>query len=75
MHDELVLLDARSDTYFALNPTGTVVWTVLADGRAPEAATTELVARFAVTPEAARDDVAALIDQLVARGLLERTDG
>ena len=72
VHDELVLLDARGDAYFGLNPTGAVVWAALAEGGSPEAAAAALVERFAVTPEAARTDVAALVDQLLARGLLER---
>ena len=74
VHDEVMLLDARDDAYFALNPTGAVVWSVLAVGRPSEAAAAELVARFGVSPEAARADAAALIDQLVACGLLEPVD-
>ncbi len=72
VHDEAVLLDTRSDAYFALNPSGAVVWSVLAEGRSEESAAEDLVAQFAVTPETARVDVAAVIDELVARGLLER---
>lgn len=71
VHDEVVLLDSRDDAYFALNPTGAVVWSVLAGGQPPEVAAAELVAQFGVSPEVARADAAALIDQLVARGLLE----
>ncbi len=71
VHDEVVILDARDDAYFALNPTGAVVWSVLAAGRSPEAAAAKLEARFGVPLDVARADAAALIDQLVARGLLE----
>ena len=71
VHDELVLLDARQDAYFGLNPTGAVAWSALAAGRSPEAAAAEISAQFDVAPEVARIDVAALVDQLVARGLLE----
>jgi hypothetical protein len=71
VHDELVLLDARHDAYFGLNPTGAVAWSALVAGRSPEAAAAEISAQFDVTPEVARTDVSALVDQLVARGLLE----
>ena len=69
VHDELMLLDAQNDAYFALNATGAVVWSVLASGRSPEAAAARLAARYAVTPERA-----AVVDELVGRGLLNRLD-
>ncbi len=72
VHDEAVLLDTRSDAYFALNPSGAVVWSVLADGRSEESAADDLAGQFAVTPETVRADVAAVIEELLARGLLER---
>ena len=74
VHDEVMLLDAQNDAYFALNPTGAVVWSVLASGRSPEAAAARLAAWYAVTPERAEADVAAVVDELVGRGLLNRLD-
>ena len=75
VHDELVLLDAHNDAFFALNPTGAVVWSVLASGGPPEAAADALVAWYAVTPETAEADVAAVVAELVGRGLLKRLEG
>lgn len=75
VNDEAVLLDARAEraeAYFGFNTTAAVVWGVLADSGSPDEAIDELVARFEVTPEVARADVAAMVEQLVARGLLER---
>jgi coenzyme PQQ synthesis protein D (PqqD) len=69
--DEIVLLDTRRDAYFGLNPTGAVAWSALAAGRTAEAAAAAISAEFDVEPTLARIDVAALIDQLVASGLLE----
>lgn len=74
VHDELMLLDAQNDAYFVLNPTGAVVWSVLASGRSPETAAARLAASYAVTPERAEADVAAVVDELVGRGLLNRLD-
>ncbi len=72
VNNEAVLLDARTEVYFEFNATAAVVWCVLADGGSPDEAIDELVARFEVTPEVARADVAAMVEQLVARELLER---
>lgn len=74
VHDELMLLDAQNDAYFALNATGAVVWSVLASGRPLEAAAAGVATRYAVTPERAEADVAAVVDELVGRGLLNRLD-
>ena len=74
VHDELMLLDAQNDSYFVLNPTGAVVWSVLASGQSSEAAAASLAAWYAVTPERAEADVAAVVDELVGRGLLNRLD-
>jgi hypothetical protein len=71
LHDEVVILDARTDAYLGLNQSGAVVWSVHAAGRSPEAAADELVARVTVEPADASADVSALVAELVARGLLE----
>jgi hypothetical protein len=68
-----VLLDLRSKFYFALNRTGLVVWKLLAAGKgaSPEALAEALAARFeGTTPEAAREDVAELLRELLDEGLL-----
>ena len=69
-HDEIVILDARSNQYLGLNETGAVVWSVVAGGGSAADAVEELLARFEVTREAAEADVAALLDRLLDLGLL-----
>ncbi|HEU0114957.1 MAG TPA: lasso peptide biosynthesis PqqD family chaperone [Thermomicrobiales bacterium] len=69
--DEIVLLDTRRDAYFGLNPTGAIAWSALAAGRSATDAAADISAQFDVEPAAAGADVVALIEQLVARGLLE----
>lgn len=69
-----VLLDLRTKFYFTLNGTGVVVWKLLAAGGAPEPRTLarEIALRFdAPAPEAVEADVAALLSELAAEGLLE----
>ena len=64
----MVLLDPRTQRVFDLNPTGTVVWESIDEGI--EAAIERVIATFAVDEEDARRDVALLVGQLVAAGLV-----
>lgn len=68
-----VLLDLESKFYFTLNATGVVVWKLLASGEAETPA--ELAARIArdfdaPSLEAVEADVAALLAELAAEGLV-----
>ena len=68
-----VLLDLESKFYFTLNATGVAVWKLLASGEAETAA--ELAARIArdfdaPSLEAVEADVAALLAELSAEGLV-----
>ena len=72
VHDEIVLLDTRTDDYLGLNPTAAVAWQVLVDGGTVEAAAADLTARFEVAPRDALGDATAFAEQMVERGLLQR---
>ncbi|MDP9369483.1 MAG: PqqD family protein [Chloroflexota bacterium] len=74
VHDEIVLLDARTEAYLGLNITASAVWSILAGGGSLESAAAELVSRFDVLPEEAQTDVATLTERLLAQGLLEQSD-
>jgi hypothetical protein len=66
-----VLLDLASGRYFGLNVVGTRVWNVIAGGGSVDEAVAAIVAEFDA-PDAEIDaDVRALVDGLVARGLLQ----
>jgi hypothetical protein len=67
-----VLLDLRSKFYFALNRTGVAVWKLLAAGQGESAEQlAEALARdFQGAPASVRDDVAALVRELLDEGLL-----
>ncbi len=71
LHDEVVILDDRADAYLGLNRSAAVVWSVLAAGESPAAAVEALVGRFEVDPASAEADVAGLVADLLARGLIE----
>lgn len=66
--DDMVLLDSKSGEMFALNESGRCIWYAL--GRGEAAASAALVEAFDVTPERARADVRALLDELVEAGLV-----
>ena len=70
VHDEVVVLDSRSNQYLGLNETGAVAWSVLAAGGSASEAVDELLARYEVTRETATNDVAALISELLRFGLI-----
>jgi hypothetical protein len=67
---EIVALDLRSSTYFAVNATGAVLWQPLLDGRTEDELTELLVATFGVDPRVAQDDVRAFVGMLTERRLL-----
>lgn len=52
--DEAVLLDARSDAYFGLNPSGVTVWEALSAGAGPKGAEEALVLRYGVSGRSGR---------------------
>lgn len=68
--DEAVLLHLVSGMYYSLNRIGTVVWTLLAQGLPLDDIVAALGARFDVTADEARGDVAALVNHLCREKLL-----
>jgi Coenzyme PQQ synthesis protein D (PqqD) len=65
-----VLLHLDTKFYYTLNPTAVVVWKALRDGADAGALAARLVADFRVELDVARRDVAAVLDDLLADGLL-----
>lgn len=68
---EIVVLDQRSSTYVAVNPTGAVLWPMLVEGASREELTAELVARFGVDQQRAGSDVDSFVGRLADRDLLQ----
>jgi len=72
--DLLVPLGARvldMNALIVLNPTGRLVWELLADDRSPEDLASEVAKRFDANLEQARYDVLLFLDHLGRLGLLE----
>ncbi|MGW0549498.1 lasso peptide biosynthesis PqqD family chaperone [Streptomyces altiplanensis] len=64
-----VLLDERAGEYWELNPTATLVVSTLMAGGDEADAVAALTDAFDITPERARQDVDALVQQLRTSGL------
>lgn len=70
VHDEVMILDTRTNQYLGLNGSGTLVWSILAGGGSVTDAVTALVTHFEVSAEAAEADVGTLLDELLRLGLI-----
>mgnify|MGYP003454844759 CR=1 FL=1 len=69
VNGEAVLLHLDTGKYFSLHPTGTRMWQLLGELGDVEQVASKLEAEFKVDPAVLRQDLAELIDTLLARGL------
>lgn len=69
--NEGVLLDLAQEAYFGLNPVGMRVWTLLSEGHDLAAVVSCLLQDYDVSREQLQTDVAVLLEQLLAAGLIE----
>jgi hypothetical protein len=70
VESEILALDTSTSTFFNANKSGTMLWSVLADGATRTELVDALVTAYGITPEAARRDVDAFLDSLARHGLL-----
>jgi hypothetical protein len=68
---ESVILNLKSECYFGLDEVGTRMWVVLTSSDTIQDAYERLLAEYDVAPDVLRQDLAALVEQLVGHGLLE----
>jgi len=66
---EAIVIDLGKGRTLGLNPTGSLVWSLLA-GHDEDAIASEVSRRFAVAPETARRDVHEFLSGLADQGLL-----
>ncbi len=72
---ELVALDLRTSRYLAVNRTGRVIWSALAEGATRDELIAGLVEAFEIDRSRAATDVDAFTSELEARGLILREPG
>ena len=70
VHDEVVLLDMASEQYYGLNPVGACVISAINGGADVDGAVAAVLAAFDAPEQQVGADVVALIEELVATGLL-----
>lgn len=70
--EEIVALDVSDSTYLAVGAVGAAMWPKLAEGTDDEELVALVLERFAVDEATARRDIAAFLDELAARDLIER---
>jgi len=67
---ETVLVHLQTNEIYALNPTATRAWDMLATGSNREEVQEALLEEFDVPPDQVRDEIDALITELVEKKLL-----
>ena len=70
LQEESVILNLNSERYFGLDNVGTRMLSVLNSSESIEAAYQLLLAEYDVDPEVLRQDLTALIENLVQQGLV-----
>lgn len=71
LQDESVILNLDSERYYGLDPVGTRILSVLTTSDSIEAAYNTLVQEYDVDPDVLRHDLLALVENLVAQGLVQ----
>jgi hypothetical protein len=72
---EVVLVHLRTNRIYTLNQTGARLWELLEQDHDLERAREQMLLEFDVGEEQLRDEIRALVDELVEAGLLERDAG
>jgi hypothetical protein len=68
--EETVLLDFEAGVYYGLDPVGTRMWELLAEGRSLEDVAAGMTAEYEIDRETLLRDLRNLIDELASRGLV-----
>jgi len=68
--EEVVLLDLVTGTYFGLDPVGSRVWELLSAGQTLAQVLNTVLDEYEVSPETLKLDIQALMQELLARGLV-----
>ncbi len=71
LDDEIVILDLASESYFGLDEVGAAIWNEMTSAESIEHAYQALLAQYDVEPDVLREDMQALLQQLIEKQLLE----
>lgn len=70
LQEEAVLLNLDSGQYYGLDPVGTRIWNLLAEGKALPQVVSTIVAEYEVGSEQCEADLLKLLGDLEAQGLV-----
>lgn len=69
--DGTAILDLRSNTYFSLNDVGATIWDQMSAPASLDDLTQAVASEYAVPPDACRDDISDLLEDLLKHGLIQ----
>lgn len=70
--DELVAMDVAAGECFSFNPVATSVWRSLSSPKSFDELRKELLGQYDVTREQCTSELQALLDDMVAKGLVDK---
>ena len=73
--DEIVALDVTGGTCFGFNTVASSVWRALAEPRSFDALRDRLIEEYEVGPDQCEAELAALLADLTAKGLIRQAGG
>lgn len=68
--EETVILHLGSGIYFGLDPVGTRIWELLAEGATPAAIRARMQDEFDVAPEVLRADIGVFLESLLTHAIV-----
>lgn len=74
MDGELVMMGMEQGEYFGLRDVAATIWAALAEPKTLDELCAAVSAEYEVTPEGCRGDVAAFLDEMLAKKLVDRVD-
>lgn len=72
LHEEIVLVNLRTNQIYALNETGARLWQLLREGGSRQQIEKALLAEFAITAEELTVEIDQLIAELIQRDLVRQ---
>jgi Coenzyme PQQ synthesis protein D (PqqD) len=74
VHDEVVMLSARAESYFGLDGVGSDIWNMIEEPRKVHDICAQLVGRYEVEPQRCEDDLLKFLNELLEYGLIRLVD-
>jgi len=72
---EAAILNIKNGVYYGLDPVGARIWQLIQQPRSVDEVHETLVGEYEVEPERCAQDLVALLEQLLAEGLIEVREG